>query len=947
MNKIITLISCIFLTAALSAQTTSTLRGKLIDSLNKQSLKDASITALNGTDSSLEVFTLARQDGSFSLANIPFGLMIIQIKFQGYEPFSKKITFSKTNQVVDLGTVFMKTASNDLGNVTVTQSAIQMKKDTVEFTASAFKTKPNAVAEDLIRKMPGMEVAKDGSIKSQGEAVQRVLVNGKRFFGDDPKMATKNLPPDVIDKIQVFDDQSDQSKFTGFDDGNRVKTINITTRKDMRKGTFGKAVIGAGTDGNYDESVNFSKMNGDQQITVLGQANDINKQNFTQQNIGGGRGGGGGGGGFGGGGFGGGGTPSGITTVWAGGLNYRDAWSPKIDAYGSYFYNSPKTATEQSSNTQNILTQDSSTFNNSVSSSVSNSSNHRFTFNLEDRIDSLNSLIFRPNIAFQNSNPNSASTNITTGGNNGVLINQSVSKSSSFNRGYNVNGSNLQLRHRFAKKGRTISLDFGFSANDNNGDGNNYSVNTFYKPFIKTDTINQHYVDSSRSVTINPTVSYTEPIGKNQMIELRYSYNYNNSTTINNTFRFDNIKQKFSTFDSLYSNSYKYTSTSNTANLSWRIQQPKFNLNIGTGLQFMNINSNNTTKNVVVKRDFVNFTPTLNFTYNYTRTKSLRIFYNGRTGQPSTSQLQPIITTSDSINFQKGNPDLKPQFTNSLRLLYTSFDPFTQRIIFATINATITGNDIQSSIIQNPNGGKTTTYVNLGGTYNLSGYFNYGFPIKSPKSNLNLQTNLNYSQSQSLLNNISNYTRSTSLGETIKWTTNLKNNFDMNLSYSFTYNPVRNTLSTTQNTNYTTQSLAADFTVYSNDGWLVSSDFDYTHYGNRAPGYNTTVFLITPSIAKSFLKNKAGELRLSCFDVLKQNVAISSTASANQLVNTRSNNLTRYFMLTFTYNLRNLMGQQQRGQGQRGGMFPEGMRPPGGMMGGGGFGGGNRRGGNE
>jgi hypothetical protein len=272
MNKIITLISCIFLTAALSAQTTSTLRGKLIDSLNKQSLKDASITALNGTDSSLEVFTLARQDGSFSLANIPFGLMIIQIKFQGYEPFSKKITFSKTNQVVDLGTVFMKTASNDLGNVTVTQSAIQMKKDTVEFTASAFKTKPNAVAEDLIRKMPGMEVAKDGSIKSQGEAVQRVLVNGKRFFGDDPKMATKNLPPDVIDKIQVFDDQSDQSKFTGFDDGNRVKTINITTRKDMRKGTFGKAVIGAGTDGNYDESVNFSKMNGDQQITVFGPA---------------------------------------------------------------------------------------------------------------------------------------------------------------------------------------------------------------------------------------------------------------------------------------------------------------------------------------------------------------------------------------------------------------------------------------------------------------------------------------------------------------------------------------------------------------------------------------------------------------------------------------------------------------------------------------------------
>ena len=236
-----------------------------------------------------------------------------------------------------MGTIYLSPAAHDLGNVTVIQSAIQMKKDTIEFTASAFKTKPNAVAEDLLKKMPGMEVGKDGTIKSQGEQVQRVLVNGKRFFGDDPKMATKNLPPDVIDKIQVFDDQSDQSKFTGFDDGNRVKTINITTKKDMRKGMFGKAVAGIGTDGNYDESFNFSKVNGDQQITVLGQANDINKQSFTQQNLGGGRGGGGGrtSGGFGG--FGGNnaGGGSGITTVWAGGLNYRDAWSKKVDAYGS------------------------------------------------------------------------------------------------------------------------------------------------------------------------------------------------------------------------------------------------------------------------------------------------------------------------------------------------------------------------------------------------------------------------------------------------------------------------------------------------------------------------------------------------------------------------------------------------------------------------------------
>lgn len=942
MSKIVTLLTCIFLCAAVSAQnTTGTVRGKLVDSTNKQSLKDASVTVLDAKDSSVEVFTLAKEDGTFSLQNITFGDMIVQVKFQGYEPYSKKITFSKTNSLVNLGTIYLKTASHELEGVTVTESLVRMKKDTMEVSASAFKTKPNAVAEDLLKKIPGMEVAKDGSIKSQGEAVQRVLVDGKRFFGDDPKMATKNLPPDVIDKIQVFDDLSDQSKFSGFDDGNRVKTINFTTKKDKRKGMFGKAVAGIGTDGKYDESFNFSKMNGDQQLTFQGQANDINKQNFTQNNIGGGRGGGGNGGGGGGFGGGGGGSNGGITTVLAGGLNYRDAWSPKIDAYGSYFYNEPKVNSDQISRVENILNSDSSTYNNSTSSSISKSENHSFNFNLEDRIDSNNSFIFRPNFRLQNSNPVSTTSNITTGGKNNTLINQSVSKSSSYNTGYNINGSNAQLRHRFAKKGRTISLDLGFSASENNGDGNTYSVNSFYKPITKTDTINQHYIDSSRSITFNPTVSYTEPIGKNQMIELRYSYNYNNSTSINNTYRFDNASQKFSKFDSLFSNSYKYTATSSTANLSYRIQQPKYNLNVGTGLQFMDLQSDNTTKNVSVKRNYVNFTPNLNFTYNYTRTKSLRIFYNGRTGQPSTAQLQPVTTTSDSINFQVGNPNLKPQFNNNLRILYTSFDPFTQHIIFATINGSITTNDIVSSITQNPNGGKTTTYVNMGTTYNLSGYFNYGFPIKSPKSNLNLQTNVNYNRSLSLLNNVSNSTQSTIMSETVKWTTNLKNNFDMNLSTSFAYNPIRNSLSASQNTNYLTATLSADFTVYSNNGWIIASDFDYTHYGNRPVGYNTTVFLVTPSIAKQFLKNKAGELRLSCFDLLKQNQAVSTSATANQISNTISNNLTRYFMLTFTYNLRAFGGQQQqRGQqNQMRGMFPGGME---GMRGGGNNGGGRR-----
>lgn len=942
--------------AASAQNTTATLRGKLVDSVNKQSLKDASITVLDARDSTVDRFDLAKADGSFSVTNIGFGAAIVQIKFNGYETFTKNITFSATNSSVNLGNIVLMPAANELAGVTVSQSAMRMKGDTAEFTASAFKTKPNAVAEDLIRKMPGMEVAKDGSIKSQGEAVSRVLVDGKRFMGDDPRLATRNLPPDVIDKIQVFDDLSDQAKFSGFDDGNRVKTLNITTKKDKKKGLFGKAVAGIGTkddygDTRYEESFNFTKMNGDQQLTLIGQANNVNKQNFQENNIGGGRGGGGGGGGnfnIGGGGGG------GIRTVLSGGFNYRDVWSPKIDAYGSYTFNQPRSTSIGSSRTQNILGKDTSTYIDAASSSFSKSENHRFSFNLEDRIDSMNSLIFRPNFALQSSNPVSTSTTSTNGGKNDGIgttpIYSSTSNSSSYNSGYNINGSNLTIRHRFAKRGRTLSLDMGFSYSENNGDGNNYSINTFFKPVAKTDTINQHYVDSSRSVRLAPTLSYTEPIGRNQMLELKYSYEYNNSTTINNTYRFDNASLKYSKFDSLYSNSYKYSTSASTANLSYRMQQTKYNFSVGTGLQFMNLESNNTTKNVLVKRDFVNFTPSANFTYNFTKSKSLRFFYNGRTGQPTTAQLQPVVTTSDSINFQVGNPNLKPQFNNNVRFLYSSIDPFTQRLIFATISGSVTTNDISSSVTQNANGGRTTTYVNFGTTYNLNGYFSYGFPIKSPKSNLSLITNVGYSKNQSLLNSVTNATKNYNIGETIKWTTNLKNNFDMNLSTTFNYNPIQNSLNPNQNTNYMTQTLQADFTLYSNNGWTIASDFDYTHYLNRPVGYNTTVFLITPSIAKTFLKNKAGELRLSCFDLLNQNQTVSVSTNANQIVNSISNNLKRYAMLTFTYNLR-AFGQK----GQQGGRDNNPMRGmmmqggQGGMMMQGGFGGGNgggRRGGN-
>ena len=913
--------------------------GKISDTLSKQNLSSASVSVISTSDSTNHAFAITDKLGQFTVTNLNAGAYKLTISYQGYENIVRRFSIDASNSLVNLGTLFLDKESQDLAPVIVTGSSISVKKDTVEFAAGMYATKPNAVAEDLLKKLPGVQVDASGNITAQGETVTRVLVNGKRFFSDDPKLATRNLPPDVIDKIQVFDDLDDQSKLSGFDNGNRVKTINITTRKDKRQGYFGRTVAGVGTNEDYDESINMHRFDNDRQISLLGQGNDINKQNFTVQDILGNAGGRRGGGG-----------PAaatnqsspGITTVWAGGANYRDAWSPKTDVYGSYFYNFQHIASIGSSITVKNLSADgdSSYTTNQSQSAYQRTTNQRVYLNLEQRFDSSNQLVFRPNFTYQDTKPN-ANSNTQTVDQNGGLINSTSGFTSSQNHGFNINGSNLTFRHKFKKLNRTISLDLNGTANVNNGDGYNHSINRFYK-LGRTDSLNQYYNDSLHSYNLSPTISYTEPIGKRQSIELNYNHTFNRSTSINNTYDFVDSSHGYARFDSLFSNSYKFTSNSDRYTLNYRLQGEKLNLNIGSGVQFLNFNSHNTTKDITVAHNYVNITPTFILRYSFSKTERFQLFYNGRTGTPTASQLQPLTTTTDSINYVVGNPNLKPQYTHSIRMLYSNYNPTTQRVIFATINASAIVNDIQSAIVYHPNGGQTSTFVNLNGTYNLGGFFNYGIVLKKPKSNLNFITNVNYAQSQTLVyDSVAAdyshvYSKNTGLGETVSFTTNIKKNFDMNFSYGATYNIGRNTLNSRENLDYLTQKFSAEITAYTNSGWLIATTFDYTNTNNHTAGYNASVPLLSPSIAKSLFKKKNGEIRLTAFDLLNSNTYVNKVISQTGYSVSRTNTLSRYLMLTFTWNLNNFAGSQQN---KMPGMFNNFRRGGGG--GGQGGGGGN------
>jgi len=924
---------CITLFTYAQTKIRGSVKGTIVDTTSKQDLSYASVSVTPDSDSTEAEFTVTDKHGSFSVKDLRPGDYRLLITFEGLLHISKKFSITATKKDIDFGIIYMYKAVDMLHEVVIERRPISIKKDTIEYTADLFAIKPNAFVEDQLKKLPGVEVNAGGTITAQGETVTRVLVNGKRFFSDDPKLATRNIPPDIVDKYQIFDDLDDQSKFTGFDDGNRVKTLNIITKKDKRQGYFGRAIAGGGTNQDYDESVNFHRFDNEQQISVLGEGNDINKQNFTIQDIlgssGSRRGSGGG--------------PAaatnqsspGITTVWAGGANYHDNWGPKTEAYGSYFYNFTHVLADQQSLTEKFIpsADDSTNTSSQTQSAISRTTNQRIYFNLDQKIDSNNSFIFRPNITFQTTRPNSSSQSSTVDQFDSA-ISSSKGYASNLNSGFNINGSNFTFRHKFQKPSRTLSLDLTGTANVNNGDGYNYALNNFYK-LDSVQTINQFYKDSLHSYSISPTLVYTEPITKKSIIQLNYNFSYNNSNTVNNTYDYVDSVHGFSSFDSLFSNSYKFVSYSNRFTLSYRIQDPKFNFNIGSGVQFTHFNSLNTTKGIDVQHSFVNLTPTINFSYSFSTNQRLRFYYTGRTGSPTASQLQPLTTTSDDINFTVGNPNLKPQFTHSIRILYQSYDPVTQHVLFATLNASTTVNDIQNSIVPTNKGGDTTTFINLNGTYNVAGYFNYGIALKNPKSNLNFITNLNYSQSQNLVYSKQSpegfqhdYTRTTAFTEKINWTTNIKKNFDMNFSSASTYTINRNSLNTGSNLNQFAQVFDAEITAYTNNGWLIAATLTYTITDNKTPGYNESVPLLSPSIAKELFKKKNGELRLTVFDLLHQNTSVSKSVSLNQVSDSRTTTLSQYVMLTFTYNLNNFKGANQR---RMPGVFPGRYRGGGGV----------------
>ena len=923
-----------FLANAATAQ--SSIRGTVKDDADQSAVVGATVVLYLQRDSAQTEIKSAvtNASGSFEIPDISNDSFYIEISSIGYDKTRRSVVTTGTAK--DLGIIRFKKLGKELEGVTVVSQAppVVQKGDTSQFSASQFKVNPDATTEDLIKKMPGITVDKDGTVTAQGEQVKKVTIDGKDFFGDDASAALKNLPSEVVDKIQVFDRLSDQAQLTGFDDGNSVKALNIVTKSGIKNGQFGRLYAGYGTDDRYSAGGNVSFFKGNRRISLVGNFNNINQQNFGSQDLlgltssagrggGGGRGGPGGGGGRGGGGggFGGGidnftvGQANGISKTNAFGVNFSDQWGKKLNITGSYFFNNSTNTNESLVNTETFFNPKNQ-FSLQKSNAVTDNNNHRINMRIEYKFDSSNSLFIIPSVNFQSNNSRSTST-LQTYYDVNDSVNTSLNNSRAERNGFNIRNS-LMFRHSFPKRGRSISLGLNTTYTKNDGESYTDASYRFFKNSLTTDSLqNQFYDNATNGNTISGNIAYTEPIGKKGQLQIDYTPSVQKNKADQQTFLLDGTH--YSKFDSVLSNKFDNTITTHNAGLNYRLGQSRDNqFSVGVNFQTSKLESQRvfpTTSSV--NQSFSNILPNLRWMRKLSASSNLRVFYRASTNFPSVTQLQDVVNLSNPLRVSSGNPDLKQSYTHFVAGRYMYTNSKTSRSFFANIflqtandyisNATYIAN--RDSIIQQglvlKQGSQLTKPVNLDGYKSLRTFFTYSMPVKVIKTTVNVNAGFSYAKLPGLTNYKATTTNSYTYNTGIVLASNISEYVDFNLSYNANFSNAKTISTFISNTKYVNQSAGLQVNLLNKKGWFIQNDVSNQTYSGLTDGFNQSYWLWNAAIGKKFLKKKQAELRLSVFDLLKQNQSIVRTVTGQYIEDAQNQVLQQYFMLTFSYSLKN------------------------------------------
>ena len=936
MKPFVTIVLTLLLVAPLAAQDLS-ISGRVLQADGKTPLPNANVLLRRMPDSSTAGGTVSGRDGRFLFDGLRRGRYVLHISYVGYEALIRDVPLR--GESAALGDLTMTETSVRLDAVEVTGAApiAVVKEDTTEFLASAFKVNPDATAEDLVRKMPGVTV-KDGKVETQGEEVKAFRVDGRPFFGDDARTLLRNLPAEVISRIQVYDQQSEQSRFTGFSDGNEVKAMNFITRDAIKNAQFGKIYGGDGEDEHDRAGTILNAFAGKQRWSLMAMSNNVNEQNFSQEDLLGvmlsssGPGGMRGGGGPRGGGPrpGSGGMPnfnagsigdflvdagSGIAKTNAIGLNYIDTWFDDVEVSGSYFFNQSDLDAGSGVSREFILPQSTGQYYNESSAANTDNMNHRFNLRLDWKIDTLNSLLWRPRFSAQ-VNEGLERTLAGTSTDNG-MISSSNSDFSSDLTGLSFS-SELLWRRRFETRGRTFSIEFENDVKKNSGDNRLFYDYATFGMTPSFDTTSQRSDLLSSGWSAEATATYTEPLGERGQLQLRHRASYSRDESDKRTWDLPLLAGMAEALDPLQSNEFSTDYLTQNASVGYRYEDEDFNGMFGLGYQWATLQNAQVYPTASdINRRYGDVIPFAMLRYKFTQGKDLRVFYRARTSPPGVSQLQDVLDNSNPLLLSIGNPELQQSNMQFIGARYSAanlaagnyfflfamgsytFDAIGNNTVVAGSDTTVFGG------IPLLRGSQITRPENFDGSYALRSFLTYGQTLGFLQSNLNLNLSGSFTRTPSRINDVINYASTPTAGLGVSLSSNISREIDFTISTQSSLSWISNSVREENNTNYLTQSSRLRFNWIFLEDFVFSTDLAHEYYSGLSEGYNDDFLLWNMSLGYKFLPDNAGELRLSVFDLLRQNNSITRTVTDTYIEDTRTNLLQRYVLLTFTWSLRN------------------------------------------
>ena len=935
MKKLLPLLLLFFSVTILKAQQSPkiNIKGIVVDTA-KAVMPFTPVFLLQPADSSLVTFARSNENGEFEFKGVKRQNYLLKITYMSYLPHQELIKPNESN-VIDAGTIQLKLLQKELYEVVVktAKAPISIKGDTVEYDARKFKVPPGSSVEDLLRKLPGFQLDSEGNIKAQGETVNKVFVDGKRFFGDDPKLATKNLPAESINKVQVFNDKSEQSKLTGVEDGKREKAVNLELKEEFKKGGFGKLTAGVGTDQRVMGKGNYNKFDSKNQFSVIGFGNNINQtglsgndyedfkgsQSYNWNNNAD----------FG---FSGGmvrfsygsdeesegigvpqswGPGSGLSKNYAGGVNYNyDTKKTKFSS--NYFYNQSTQNLSVFQNSQNFIP-DNSFFLRDSSQSGNFTANHRLSLRFEKEIDSLNTLVlnFNGRLGDRSTDYNSMKNYLTPG--------ESVFRTM---KALNVNdattgviASSAIYRHKFMKKGRSFAASASYNLNNIDKDARQNSVIRDY-PVAGWDyniggrnfDIFQNDLGLVNSNQIKSSLLFIEPLSKKFNIEGFYNFSNTRSLVDRDVYNlFSDGKPRIDSLSRYYENTINY----NRLGTALRYNYKGLNIALGAAGQQFNLKGkfyNDQNKPLLgsVDRKYFALVPNSSINYALKNNRFLFVNYDVGVQEPRMKDMQPFQDNSNPLYITSGNPDLLPQTTHNAFAGFSMFNPVSFINIFANVNYTYSVNQIiyNQTIDQN-----LVTYIkpeNISGGKRYGYYFQFGFPIKKTKISANVSSNSYFAQNLIYINsklnenNTENYNVNFRLDLTpVDW-------FSLFINASHGIGKAQYSINTTQNQRFINQNLSANMVIQLPKLIFFTSDFNYMGYKNERFGFDQKIPILNMAVYKVLGKAKKSEVRVTLYDAFKKNQGISQGASSNLVSQTQTVTLSRYLMFTYTYNMRGI-----------------------------------------